>query len=85
MIHSPSVFNDNGVIDGDSVTIVFNNKIIAEHLLLGSQPVVFRIPVSKEKAANELLMYAENLGTIPPNTAMMVVTDGDKKVFCKHQ
>lgn len=72
---------DNGVIDGDSVTIVFNNKIIAEHLLLGSQPVVFRIPVSKEKAANELLMYAENLGTIPPNTAMMVVTDGDKKYF----
>jgi hypothetical protein len=24
-------------------------------------------------------MYAENLGEIPPNTALMVVTDGDKR------
>jgi len=28
---------------------------------------------------NELVMYAENLGTIPPNTALMVVTDGTKR------
>jgi hypothetical protein len=24
-------------------------------------------------------MYAENLGTIPPNTALMVVTDGSNR------
>ena len=24
-------------------------------------------------------MYAENLGSIPPNTALMVVTDGDNR------
>ncbi len=24
-------------------------------------------------------MYAENLGTIPPNTALMVVNDGDNR------
>jgi len=24
-------------------------------------------------------MYADNLGTIPPNTALMIVTDGDKR------
>ncbi len=24
-------------------------------------------------------MYAENLGEIPPNTALMVITDGDSR------
>jgi hypothetical protein len=24
-------------------------------------------------------MFADNLGTIPPNTALMIVTDGDKQ------
>ncbi|MBL0146731.1 MAG: hypothetical protein IPP48_14370 [Chitinophagaceae bacterium] len=28
---------------------------------------------------NELIMYAENLGSIPPNTAIMVVTDGGNR------
>lgn len=26
--------------------------------------------------ANELLLFAENLGTISPNTALMIITDG---------
>ena len=25
---------------------------------------------------NELVLYADNLGEIPPNTALMVITDG---------
>jgi hypothetical protein len=28
---------------------------------------------------NELTMFAENLGSIPPNTALMIVNDGDKR------
>ena len=32
-----------------------------------------------KKDVNELVMYADNLGSIPPNTALMVVTDGDSR------
>ncbi|MGZ8510392.1 MAG: hypothetical protein ACXWWA_08455, partial [Chitinophagaceae bacterium] len=28
---------------------------------------------------NELSMFADNLGDIPPNTALMIITDGDKQ------
>jgi hypothetical protein len=28
---------------------------------------------------NEVSMYAENLGKLPPNTALMVVTDGKNR------
>jgi PKD repeat protein len=72
-------FYDNAEIDGDSVTIVYNNTIIATHLFLTDQAKTFKLPVDKTAAHNELVMYAENLGSIPPNTALMVVYDGDKR------
>jgi len=29
-----------------------------------------------EGKTNELILYADNLGDIPPNTALMIITDG---------
>ena len=42
-------------------------------------PSHLSLSLDKSVDVNELTMYAENLGTIPPNTALMVVTDGDKR------
>jgi hypothetical protein len=72
-------FYDNAEIDGDSVTIVYNNKVIITHLFLTDQPKTFKLPVDKTIPANELIMYAENLGSIPPNTALMIVYDDKKR------
>ena len=72
-------FYDNGDIDGDSITVFFNNKIIVQHLMLLGTPASFMVKVDHSIPNNEIIMYAENLGTEPPNTALMVVTDGDKK------
>jgi hypothetical protein len=69
---------DNGEIDGDSVTLIYNNQIVTTHQLLSAKPVTFRIKVEKA-GTNELVMYAENLGSIPPNTALMIIYDGDKR------
>ena len=38
------------------------------------------IALNKDKELNELIMYAENLGSIPPNTALMVIYDGKKRI-----
>ena len=70
---------DNGIIDGDSVTLIFNDKILVSHLLLSDQPKTFNIKIAPGNSRNELLMYAENLGSIPPNTALMVIYDGEKR------
>ena len=72
-------FYDNAEIDGDSVTIVYNNKVMATHLFLTDKPKTFMLPVNKSGGSNELIMYAENLGSIPPNTALMIVYDGGKR------
>lgn len=70
---------DNGDIDGDSVTLIYNNDIITTHQLLTAQAKTFVLKVAPGNAKNELVMYAENLGSIPPNTALMIITDGNKR------
>jgi hypothetical protein len=67
---------DNGEIDGDSISLFYNGKMIASRKRLNASALTFQLPVDKDAEHNELVMYAENLGSIPPNTALMVVTDG---------
>jgi hypothetical protein len=70
---------DNGDIDGDSISLFFNGKLLLSHKRLSDKAITIKLNVDDEKEINELVMYAENLGSIPPNTALMVVTDGDKR------
>jgi hypothetical protein len=69
---------DNGDIDGDSVSVFFNNAVVLSHKKLTNQPLTLDLPI-KNDAINELVMYADNLGTIPPNTALLIITDGKKR------
>ncbi|HMK02641.1 MAG TPA: hypothetical protein VK489_00535, partial [Ferruginibacter sp.] len=70
---------DNGEIDGDSITLIYNDKILTTHQRLTDKPLTFIIKIDKGNSRNELVMYAENLGSIPPNTALMVIMDGNKR------
>ena len=70
---------DNGEIDGDSVSLFLNGKLMIAHKKLTTQPLSLRIPLQELQDENELVMYADNLGSIPPNTAVMIVTDGTKR------
>lgn len=70
---------DNGIIDGDSITLIYNDKILTTHQLLTDKPLTFFIKIAPGNSRNELVMYAENLGSIPPNTALMVIYDGTKR------
>lgn len=70
---------DNGIIDGDSITLVYNDEIILTHQLLKSKPLTLSLKINPDRSSNELVMYAENLGSIPPNTALMIITDGNNR------
>ena len=70
---------DNGDIDGDSVSLFYNGKLVLSRKRLTDRPISLTLEVNNGKAINELTMYAENLGVIPPNTALMVVMDGEKR------
>jgi hypothetical protein len=71
-------FYDNGVIDGDSISVYLNGiNIIANNKLTATAT---RKTISTKDLGDEieLLVVAENLGTIPPNTGLVVIKDGDK-------
>jgi hypothetical protein len=70
---------DNGEIDGDTVSIYHNNVLIAASQRLSQKPISFRIRVDKSQPHHELVMVANNLGAIPPNTSLMIVTAKDKR------
>ena len=70
---------DNAEIDGDSITLIYNDKILTTHQRLTDKPLTFYIKIASGNSRNELVMYAENLGSIPPNTALMVIYDGKKR------
>lgn len=72
-------FYDNGEIDGDSISVFFNGKLILSHKKLTDKPLTLTLSVDRNLPQNVITMYAENLGTIPPNTALMIVRDGDKR------
>lgn len=69
---------DNGEVDGDSISLFYNGNVLLAHKRLSETPILLEIPVSSEEI-NELVMYADNLGTLPPNTALMIVRDGKKR------
>ena len=70
---------DNGEIDGDSISLFFNGRLLLSHKRLSDKAIRLKLDVDNSRDVNELIMYAENLGTIPPNTALMVVNDGDNR------
>lgn len=72
-------FYDNGDIDGDSISVFVNNQPVLTKQSLNAQALNIYLKLDSTKAVNEISMFAENLGTYPPNTALMVVNDGEHR------
>jgi hypothetical protein len=70
---------DNGEVDGDTVTVLMNGNIIFSKVGLTTKANSKTIYIASNMDSVKLVMYAESLGEIPPNTGLMVVTDGEKK------
>jgi outer membrane protein OmpA-like peptidoglycan-associated protein len=71
---------DNGVFDYDSISVIYNKKLIINNQLLKvDKPISFYVKVDKDANKNVMVFFAENLGLIPPNSALMVITDGEGK------
>lgn len=70
---------DNGQIDGDTVSIYHNNDLIVSRAALSHKAVRFHIKADTLQPYHELIMVANNLGSIPPNTSLMIITAGNKR------
>lgn len=70
---------DNGQVDYDSVSLFFNNRIILPKSKLDHKAIRLSIDLDLTLEDNELSMFADNLGMVPPNTAALVIYDGKER------
>jgi hypothetical protein len=70
---------DNGIVDGDTVSVVLNGEVIIPRQGLSEQAYrkVIKIPPGSDSL--QLVMYAENLGSIPPNSGLLIIQDGSER------
>lgn len=72
-------FYDNAIVDGDSISLFLDGRMIFSHIKLSDKPYTVSLAVADLSEESELVMVAENLGAIPPNTSYMVAMVGDKR------
>ena len=72
-------FYDNGQIDGDTISVYVNNMPVVSNQRLATKPITLNVKIDLKRTMQEVVMVGENLGTIPPNTALMIVNANDKR------
>ena len=72
-------FYDNGQIDGDTISVYVNNFPVVTNRMLTAKPITLFVKVDLTRVQQEVIMVGENLGSIPPNTALMIINAGEKR------
>lgn len=70
---------DNGEVDGDTVSVIMNGVVIMPKVGLSTNAVKKTIYTQGAGDSIQLVMYAESLGSLPPNTGLLIVYDGNDR------
>jgi hypothetical protein len=70
---------DNAVVDDDTVSVFADKKPVLLRQSISEKPLTFQIAITEQGRPTEIIMQAENLGSIPPNTAFMIIQAGKKR------
>lgn len=70
---------DNASVDGDTISVFYNKKILVKSQPLTEKAITVNLLLDEKASQHEILLFANNLGSIPPNTALIVVEAGDKR------
>jgi hypothetical protein len=66
-------------VDNDTVSVYLNRSLLSGNIRIARRPAVINFTLNPRIKLHEVLLYAENLGKIPPNTSEMIVVDGKKR------
>lgn len=64
---------DNGDIDGDSVSVYFDDKPVLTKVRISDKPLQFYVNLDTSVPTHKIFMAAESLGSIPPCTALLII------------
>lgn len=72
-------FYDNGVVDGDMISVYINGENVIDNAKLTAAAIKKTIPVKATNGEIKLLLVAETLGSLPPNTGLLIIQDGENR------
>ena len=69
---------DNGIVDGDEISLYVNGEIKFNRALLGEKPLILEL---KKTVVSEfeIRFHANSLGSMPPNTGLIIITAGSSR------
>jgi hypothetical protein len=70
---------DNGVVDGDVVSVYVNGVNVIQSLRLTGSAFRKTIAAPQSNGLIEIKLVAENLGSLPPNTGLMIIQDKEER------
>jgi len=85
-ISSPGIdisLYDYGTVDHDTVTVFFNGAKVADRQELTGSPLRIHLTADTTQKYQELVLHANNLGDIPPNTSQLIILTSDKRYELK--
>jgi hypothetical protein len=68
---------DDALEDGDTISININNEWLVQQFPVLKKPQFLRVTL--KPGPNAILFVANNLGSIPPNTAVLEIIDGQRR------
>lgn len=72
---------DNGTVDGDTVSILYNGKTIVSKKRISEKPITVELLLDENAKYHSIVLFAENLGIIPPNTALLIFSTPNGKRY----
>lgn len=70
---------DNGEVDDDTVTVFINNRLVLDRYRISEKAKEISFPVLDNGGVHTIELFANNLGSIPPNTALIILIAGKER------
>ncbi len=70
---------DNGTIDNDTIIVYNNKQLIVNKKRLSYKSIHLEFDFTENIREHEVIIVAHNMGTVPPNTALLLYKDGKNR------
>lgn len=70
---------DGAVVDDDTVSVLYNGRVVIDSVRLDASGARRTLRLDPGSPSHELVLRAENLGSIPPNTGVLIINAGARR------
>jgi hypothetical protein len=70
---------DNGTIDNDTIIVFDNKKLLVNKKRLSYKSIHLEFDFTENLREHEVIIVAHNMGSVPPNTALLLFKDGKSR------